>query len=349
MREDTFHTIDPLTDSRWDRLLTTHPDASIFHHSGWLRALAETYGFRPMVLTNAADAGDLSNGIAFCEVRSWITGARLVSLPFSDHCEPLLNGDEGAAELGKWIESESARKRWRYVELRPLRDKFSTAHQMTSGKSFWFHVLDLEPPLNRIFSDLHKDSLQRRIRRAEREGLGYARGCSEDLLEEFYRLLILTRMRHGLPPQPRSWFRNVVKFLRPHVQLRIARKDGQPIAALFTLVYKDTAVYKYGCSDQRFHNLAGMPFLFWKLIEESKAEGVRQLDFGRTDKENSGLTRFKDQFGTERRELVYLDTRASARKAAHSGPYMDTAQRLFSFLPTRLTSPLGALLYRHIA
>jgi hypothetical protein len=349
VREETFHTIDPLTDTRWDRLLATHPDASIFHHSGWLRALAETYGFRPLVLTNGADEAGLSNGIAFCEVRSWITGARLVSLPFSDHCEPLLNGDESAAELGNWIRSESDRNRWRYVELRPLRNNSTMDREMASGKSFWFHLLDLEPSLNNIFSSLHKDSLQRRIKRAEREGLGYERGNSKELLEEFYSMLILTRMRHGLPPQPRSWFRNIVTFLRPHVQLRIARKGGQPIAALFSLVFKDKAVYKYGCSDQRFHNLAGMPFLFWKLIEESKAEGIRQLDFGRTDKENSGLTRFKDQFGTERRELVYLDYRARPREATHSSPYMDTAQRLFSFLPKSISSPLGALLYRHIA
>ena len=34
----------------------------------------------------------LENGFLFCRVESWLTGRRLVSLPFSDHCEPLCKG-----------------------------------------------------------------------------------------------------------------------------------------------------------------------------------------------------------------------------------------------------------------
>jgi len=64
-------------------------------------------------------------------------------------------------------------------------------------------------------------------------------------------------------------------------------------------------VYKYGCSDEKFHHLAGMPFLFWKLIEESKALGAEQIDFGRTDMDNDGLVEFKDRFGTTRQRLTY--------------------------------------------
>src|SRR5256886_3244169 len=32
---------------------------------------------------------ELQNGIPFCVVRSWLTGRRLVALPFSDHCDAL--------------------------------------------------------------------------------------------------------------------------------------------------------------------------------------------------------------------------------------------------------------------
>lgn len=349
MPQQSLQIIDPLTDNRWDEFVASHLDSSIFHHSGWLRALAKTYGFRPMVLTDAHNAKQLSNGIAFCEVRSWITGARLVSLPFSDHCEPLLNGDEKVSELIAWIKAESDRRKWRYVEFRPLRAELGADPFVVPGQSFWFHELSLDPPLNRIFESLHKDSVQRRIRRAEREGLVYEAGCTERFLEDFYRLLILTRMRHGLPPQPRSWFRNIVECLHPHVQIRLARKDAEPVAAIFTLLHKDTVVYKYGCSDQRFHNLAGMPFLFWKLIEESKAAGLRKLDFGRTDLENTGLVRFKDQFGTQKRRLTYLQCRARAREAIEASSHRLAARHVLSMLPNNVSSLLGSLLYRHIA
>ena len=40
-----------------------------------------------------------------------------------------------------------------------------------SNTVYWLHQLDLTPDLNTIFSTFHKASIQRKIRRAEREGL----------------------------------------------------------------------------------------------------------------------------------------------------------------------------------
>lgn len=78
-----LYPIDPLLDSRWDDLVASHPRASAFHHKGWLEALAITYGYRPMALTSSPAGKPLSDGVVFCEVKSWITGNRLVSLPFT--------------------------------------------------------------------------------------------------------------------------------------------------------------------------------------------------------------------------------------------------------------------------
>src|SRR5712692_6936466 len=97
----------------------------------------------------------------------------------------------------------------------------------------------------------------------------------------FYMLLLLTTKRNQLPPQPRAWFRNLVECMSDKVQIRVARKNGAPIAAMLTLRHRSSVVYKYGCSDETFHSLGGMPFLFWRLIEESKASGAQQIDFGR--------------------------------------------------------------------
>jgi hypothetical protein len=52
-------------------------------------------------------------------------------------------------------------------------------------------------------------------------------------------------------------------------------------------------------------NLGAMPFLLWKLIEESKPSGVEEIDFGRTDLNHEGLITFKNRFGTTRSVLTY--------------------------------------------
>jgi hypothetical protein len=91
-----------------------------------------------------------------------------------------------------------------------------------------------------------------------------------------------------------------------------------------------------------------MPFLFWKLIEESKAEGAEQIDFGRTDLDNQGLIEFKDRFGTRRTRLTYLRYPESARDESVVASYLPAMRRLFSVLPDALSSTAGGLLYRHI-
>ena len=82
--------IDPLRDERWASLVESHPHASVFHSNNWLKALRSVYGYEPVVMTTCPPGARLTNGLVFCRVNSWLTGRRLVSLPFSDHCEPLI-------------------------------------------------------------------------------------------------------------------------------------------------------------------------------------------------------------------------------------------------------------------
>src|SRR4249920_2949505 len=95
MSPNRVHTFNPLEDNRWPAFVQSDPNASIFHTAGWLKSLQATYQYEPIAFTTSAPGGDLKNAIVFCKVKSWITGRRLVSLPFSDHCEPLVeNPDE---------------------------------------------------------------------------------------------------------------------------------------------------------------------------------------------------------------------------------------------------------------
>src|SRR5258707_1083082 len=90
MRVQVF-TLDLLTDRRWKEFVDWHPRSSMFHSVAWLKALQQTYGYRPIVYTTTPADQPMKNGMVFCDVNSWLTGQRLVSLPFSDHCEPLID------------------------------------------------------------------------------------------------------------------------------------------------------------------------------------------------------------------------------------------------------------------
>jgi len=339
---------DPTADQSWLELVNRSPLGSVFHHPGWLKALATTYEYRPRGVTTAALSDPIDSGIVFCEVESWITGRRLVSLPFADHCDPLVEGAEGIAAMVEWAEEERKREKWKYIELRPIDSKKFAGTAIVPSCSYWLHSLSLEPSAATLFGNLNKNNLQRRIRRAERENLVYERAASPELLDLFYRLMLKTRRRHGLLPQPRAWFQNLLRYMSPDAEIRVASKGTIAVGAIFTLRHKGTVVYKYGCSDEHYHNLGAMPFLFWKMINESKSEGAEQIDFGRTDLDNNGLIGFKDRLGTTRRQITYFRYPQNSKERGAVATYLPSMRHLFSKLPDSLSSLAGGMLYRHI-
>jgi CelD/BcsL family acetyltransferase involved in cellulose biosynthesis len=341
--------IDPLRDPRWPEFLQNHPNASIFHSPGWVEALRRTYGYQPVVFTTASPSQGLSNGLLFCRINSRFTGRRLVSLPFSDHCEPLTDTTENLTELLRFLEQNLQKEKWRYVELRPLNYRGSSPAGFEQTQASYIHTLNLSPSQDEIFRSFNKDSIQRKIRRAEREGLTYEEGRSEQFLNQFYQLLLRTRRRHQLPPQPREWFRNLIECLGDQLKIRVASRDGQPMASILTLQFKNVMVYKYGCSDAKYHNLGPMHLLFWKSIQEAKNKGLKEFDLGRSDADNAGLVEFKDRWGATRSTLTYLRYPAGhTKKASREGWGVRFAKQLFLHMPDGFLEAAGKLLYRHV-
>src|SRR3989442_3838663 len=162
------------------------------------------------------------------------------------------------------------------------------------GARFYRHTIDLRPDPEAVFRGFHKNCIQRKIERAEREGLAYEAGRSESLLAKFYRLLLLTRRRHKLPPQPLVWFCNLVACMGDKLTIRVVSKNGSPVASILTLSHGKKLVYKYGCSDANFHNLGGMPLLFWKQFRKGKPFAPAELNFVRSEPIASNLSTFND-------------------------------------------------------
>jgi lipid II:glycine glycyltransferase (peptidoglycan interpeptide bridge formation enzyme) len=274
---------------------------------------------------------------------------------------------EAPAELPNFIsylQERCRQSRWRYIEIRPRkipgvleenrvqREKpnqdFGYAPNLATHQNYNFHQIDLRADLQTLFNNFHKNCIQRKIQRAERENLRYEAGRSNSNLRNFYQLLLLTRRRHRIPPQPMAWFWNLRDSFGKRLTIRIASKDGRPIASILTLVHKNTVFYKYGCSDSAFHNVGSMPMLFWNAIQEEKCRGVQQFDLGRSDLENPGLSAFKEHLGGECSRLTYF-------RLGSRGPIMPSGQssmwlmrEIFAHMPGVVAQMAGNMLYRHM-
>jgi hypothetical protein len=346
-----IYELDPLGDSRWQPFVQQHPNASVFHTTGWLRSLSLTYGYSPVVFTNTSPIGELKNGLLFCRIQSWITGSRLVSLPFSDHCEPLVSSTDELGSLVDRLQTSIEQENWRYLEFRPVQGGFQPKRakgDFQAAKLYYWHRLDLRPNIENIFLGFHKASVQRRIRHAEKAGLVCERGRSDKLLKDFYSLLTLTRRRHRLPPQPFAWFQNLVDCMGDSLEIRVTYQQQVPTDAILTLRFRNTVYYKYGCSDRKFKKLGATTLLLWQAIQDAKAGGAKEFDLGRSEVDNEGLLAFKDHWANGRTQIVYWRYPASHSLEMTEEQRLNVAKRLIGWVPYRLLAMAGRLIYRHI-
>ena len=340
--------IDPLCDPRWAALVESHPRSSVFHSASWLRALHTVYGYEPVAISTCPPGASLTNGLVLCRVKSWLTGRRFVSLPFSDHCEALIDDPGELDAMLLHVKRDLVQKKWQYIEIRPVSHRPSSRTGLGESLTYQFHRLDLRKSAQELFHGFHKDCVQRKIRRAEREGLKYEEGNSEALLQKFYRLLVTTRRRQNLPPQPLAWFRGLITAFGDNLKIRVASKGDLPVASILTLSNKKSVVYKYGGSIASLNKLGGMAFLFWKTIQEATHKGLEELDMGRSDTDNLGLIAFKEHWGATGATLSYWRYPAPGPQLPQSAWQKSIARGFAQVAPDFVLETVGTLLYKHI-
>jgi hypothetical protein len=341
--------LDGTSDPRWREAVLRHPSSSVFHTPEWLEALRRTYGFAPVVYAAGGPQSDVSGGIPFCRVDSWLTGRRLVSLPFSDHCQPLVGGAE-LEEILDHLQRASRESALRYVELRPLvtesPDSFDRSGFVRQGSQY-HHQLDIRADADALFKGI-ASALRYDVRRAERAALEYAVGRDRHMVGGYFRLHLLTRSKQGVPPQPRVWFENLAASLGEMLDIHLLLQDGAPVAGVVTILFRDQLMWKYIASDP-LRNGAGMgKWLLWKSICRGKEQGATTLDMGRCDPENLGLAQFKERWGAPRADLSYLRFPSAPAKSGRSTWMSDAAKSVVPRLPTSLLAAAGRIAYRHV-
>ena len=352
--------LDPLAVPGWDEMIAPLFGATFFHTAAWARVLQGSYGYKPPYFAKVAD-GKIRALLPTMEVDSWLTGRRGISLPFSDSCELLASDPRDASELLTAAIAHGRARNWKYLEFRGLPSSVLTSQDsalrtthsalISPSSSFFSHTLDVSRDEEKIFASF--DSVVRRnIRKAEKSGLTIEVSRTFEDLQAFYYLHCLTRQKHGVPPQPFHFFAQFHRHVISHNHgfVVIARLAGRPVSASVFVHFGTKALYKYGASDESCQHLRGANLVMWRAIQWFSRAGYEELHFGRTEKTNPGLRRYKLGWSPREDSLDYfkLDLPAHAFVPDQGEPG-GLRKRIVQHIPILIARWIGRALYRHVA
>jgi len=296
-------------------------------------------------------AGETVGGVAFCEIADAL-GRRLISVPFSDVCDPLVSSPEAWNALFAQLQRHRAP-----IHLRCLDRTMAwrDARLAVSKRARW-HTLSLDAAPETLWDRL-VGSTQRAIRRAAREGVVVRPLEGAAGLREFLALHVaLRKQKYRLLAQPPAFFEAVARnFEKADAWFPLGAYLGDRlIAATIYLRWRDTLYYKFNASALDALHLRPNGLLVWAGMMLGRRLGCQALDLGPSDDNQPGLIRFKRQFGAEERELRFLryapagrvDERAAEVRHRLGGL---TARLTRPEVPDEVAARAGALLYRFFA
>lgn len=335
---------------KWDEFIESQPKGQPFQLASWMRIIHETYSFEPFMSVTKDANGRITGIFPWFLVKSMFFGARIISNPFSDICGPLALEDRFEIELiDKIIEEYSDQ-----VKYMEIRKSIPTPSVCTEHDYYKQHVIELDSNPSRVFKKFDRKTIKYSIRKAERSRVVIKEDNTSYGIEEFYRLNMITRKKHGVPSQPKKFFENINKHMMSKglAFITLAIFNSKVIAAGLFFKFKDTIYYKYNASDPAYLT-AHTPnhLLTWHVIQKGCNDGYKYFDFGRTSEDNKGLIRYKEMWGAKSFDLPYCyypDFKRNSYKSENNKLYKQLTG-LWKMLPDSVVEKVGPIIIKYFA
>lgn len=347
---ETVIKIDPSTDSRWNHFVDNHPLGWIVHLSEWKTILENSFPHMEPHYLAIIDSttNKIKAALPLFKINSWLTGNRLVSLPFATLCDPLISNEQELNMMLDVVNSFVRRWSFRSINIRLFRSAPMISDTMHINSTLYkTHQLQLNNDPEKT-----KKTFNRNIRRIvgafENNDLHLRIGETENDVLLFHQLYSRTRKRLGLPSQPFIFFKNIFDafFVQKRVMLLLAEHKATTIGGLIVFKYKDRVSSEFLASNIEDRHLNTDHFLYWNAIKLSCLEGFKIYDFGRTAYNNNSLSEFKRRWGTTELELPeYCIPKETTRESTTS---YRIVQNICKISPMPVFKSLSWFCYRHL-
>lgn len=326
------------TATEWDAFVEAHPDAKVYHLSGWRDIVGRSFGHRTHYLMARKAGGAVTGVMPLVRIKSRLFGHYMVGLPYFTYGGPLTADDASCNQLMRAAEEIARAQGCTHLETRcqaPLSD----------GSRLREDKVTMLLPLADTPEGLRKQlTSQRRsqIKRAQAAGPQCLQGA-EELLDDFYTVFARNMRDLGTPVYGREFFANILARFPQYARLLVIRVDGKPAGAAFVIGYRELMEVPWVSTIREYNSLNINALLYWEMLQLAQSRGHRVFDFGRSSKD-SGTFKFKSQWGAKPQQLYWhywLPAGGAMPGLTPSSGKFALAVKVWQRLPLAIANRLG--------
>jgi len=328
----------------WDDFVSSHRDATGYHRWGWKGVFERGLGHRTHYLA-ATEAGRICGILPTVEVRSWLFGRTLSSLPYVNYGGILASTEAARAGLLANAVELAARRGLTDVLLRHTSRQFPDLPARTHKVTL---LLNLKPTVDEMWAALDR-KVRNQIRKAQKSAVTIHTGSLE-LLEEFYSVFARNMRDLGTPVYGRKLFKEILTAFPEQARLHVARLQSRPIAGALSYRYGSVVEVPSASSLREYRALCPNHLLYWDLVREAVDRRYATLDFGRSTP-GDGTYHFKEQWGGSAHQLWWecagVSRPARVEPSPRDGGFA-LGVAMWKRLPVSVATTLGPRLVRSV-
>jgi FemAB-related protein (PEP-CTERM system-associated) len=340
-----IRSFDPASDDERDRYVRASPHGSVFHLSGWRRAVERTFDHEPCDLV-AWDGGRIKGVLPLCLCRSPFGAKHLISVPYGVYGGPA--GDTPEIERAL-VEAAIAKARDERCGRLELRCREDPGLELVPSELYATFVQDLPDVPDDVMTRMPKRARAEVRKAIERHGLSMSQG--DWYVDDLFQMFHISKQSLGSPGLPKAWFEALQRELGDAVVVHLARTADKPIAATMSFVFEGTISFYYiGTILDANREYNATNYLVTRLQEWGVEHGLKRFDLGRS-RVGSGPYEFKKHQGFEPTPLHYRYALVKSRKLPSfnpSNPKTEKLRGLWSRMPAWATKRLSAPMMRYL-
>lgn len=332
--------VDIDADPRWEALVSTLPEALIYHHPAWLRVLKEAFDYKLVTLACEDAAGRLRGILPLCSLHGLFTGRRLSSLPRTPVAGPLAGDDQAAAVLLRAALERVREAPGTQLQCKAPSNALDGLVEGVVGQPWRpTYVLELpeRPELLRIGDARNHARIRWAVNKAAKLDVHVRPAETERDLRGWYELYLDTMRWFVVPPRPYRFFEIAWEHMGPRGLMRLLLAERSEagktrlLAGSVFLMHGQTVFYAFNGRRREELSLRPNDAIQWHAIHDACVAGFRRYDLGEVTQHSQGLAEFKSKWNAEPRwlyryyypaprelEISILESSSRAGQLAHA-------------------------------